>query len=283
MTKLKNLNHFEISKNIQFSITRKDGLKYDIGIGGITNVKDTGIYLKYLRDYTCTISNSDGTVIADFFVPYAKLIGEPLSNFNNEIINTLGFDKNTIMPRLLLTSVDRKTKGIISEPTLITTTIPMQNEAITLLPIPLEDIELIINASMGPQYINLALLYKFLQKTDSYGFSTQTFSSYFLHRISYPFLLFSIFLLIIIIAWNYRLQHDCVFRAYWLLIIPSFTILTEFIRIFGNYLIHLITLAFAKLNLFIQLPLILIIFTVFIIVLSMRFLKLFQKSIKNER
>ncbi len=279
----KNLTHFENSKNVTFTITRKDGITYDIAIGGITNVNDTGMYLKYLRDYTCTIRNSTGTIIADFFVPYAKLIGEPLSSFNNDVINTLGFDTNTIVPRLLLTSVDRKTQGVLSEPTVTSGTISMLDEIVTLLPMPLEDIELIIEATTGPQYINLASLYKFIPKANDYGFNEQIFSSYFIKRISYPFLLFTIFLIALIFAWNYRLQQDCVFRAYWLLIIPACTVFFEISRIFIEYLNNLIALFCADFNNYIKIPIIIAFFSVLIVSLSMRFLFLMKKSIINEK
>ena len=283
LDEINDLTHFESSKNLTFVINRKDGLKYDIHIGGITNVSGTGMYLKYLRDYTCTIRDSRGTVVSSFFVPYAKLIGEPLSSFNNDVITTIGFDANTVVPRLVLTSVDRNTKGVMSGPTLLDGSILLLDETVTVLPMQLDDLDLIIEATRGPRFMNLASLYKFIPKSEAYGFSTQIYSSFFLKRISAPFLLFCIFLLVSIIAWNFRLREGIIFRAYWLFIIPAFTVLIEFIRIFVDYFLSLFALACANISWILQLPVIIIVSSILIFVLSMRFLYLFKKTMHNEQ
>lgn len=277
----KNLAHFEKSKNVEFSIVRQDGVRYEISIGGITNVNDTGIFLKYLRDYSCTVYDKQGNILSSFSVPYAKLIGEPVFSFNDEVAQILGFDQNTIVPRLLLTSVDRNTKGIISEPNVSLGQISMLDETVTVLPMELSDFDLILDASVGPQYINLGSLYNFIPKSGEFGFSNQIYSGYFLKRISYPFLLFSVFLFLVIIAWNYRLKDGTVFRAYWLFIIPAFSVVAEYARILIDYMISLFALACARLNIFVQVPLIIAIFAGLIILFSIRFLHLFQKAHKK--
>ncbi len=273
----KNLAHFEKSKDVEFSVERKDGIRYNISIGGITNVNDTGTFLKYLRDYSCIIYDKLGNILSSFSVPYAKLIGEPLFSFNDEVINSLGFDESTIVPRLILTSVDRSTQGIISVPDIELGELSMLDETVTVLPMELDSFDLILDASVGPKYINLGSLYKFMANADDYGFSSQIYNGYFLKRISTPLLWFTIFILIVLIAWNYRLKADTVFRAYWLFIIPTFTVVAEYVRILLDYIMSLVCLACGRLNFFLQLPIILIVFTSLIILFSMRFLTSFQK------
>ncbi len=269
-----NLAHFERAKNISFSVTRSDGLYYDVQIGGITNVRSAGEYLKYLRNYSCTVQNESGQTVASFTVPYVKLIGQPLSSFNNDTIDTLELSEDEIVPRLLLTSVDRNTKGVVSAPVFTHGLGASIDDSLTLLPMSLDDFELIADASQGPMFINLASLYAFIPKAEQYGFSELVFSSYFLQRACYPFIAFALFLFLAIQAWNYRLSEGTIFRFYWVLIVPIFTVVAEVIRALLDYGMSLISLTFARIEGLWQVPAFIATILIIIIILSIRFLSL---------
>ncbi len=275
------LAHFERSKNVAFSVTRSDGLHYEVRIAGITNVKSTGSFLKYLRNYSCTVSDTDGKILYSFSVPYAKLIGQPLSSVTEDILQKLNLEASDLAPRLLLTSVDRDTKGITSAPVFTQGQISMVDDSLTFLPMTLDDFELVLDASAGPQYINLASLFAFLPSAEKYGFSELAYSTYFLQRVSYPFLLFVIFLFLTIQAWNYRLPENTIFRFYWVLVVPMFTLVAEALRQLFSYGMILISFTFARIDGMWQIPAMCFAFFVLIIIFSIRFLSLHSHTQKK--
>ncbi len=268
------LGHFEKAKNVSFTVERQDGLFYDIHIAGITNVRSAGNILKYLRNYSCSVRNKDNTMLYSFTVPYVKLIGQPLESFNEETIAKLNLVPGDLVPRLLLTSVDRDTRGVVSAPVFSHGSVTAIDDSLTLLPMSLEDFDLILDASVGPQYINLAALLSFIPKAEQFGFSELVYSSFFLYRVSYAFFLIAIFLFLAIQAWNFRLKDGSIFRFYWVLIIPIFTLLVEGVRVLLEYGMSLTTLALARIEGFWQIPTTIIVFLVLIIIFSIRFLSL---------
>ncbi len=276
-----NLTHFEKAKNISFSVSRSDGLFYEVHIGGITNVRSAGEFLKYLRNYSCTVKNTAGNVLYSFTVPYVKLIGQPLTSLNDTVVGRLNLSEDDIVPRLLLTSVDRNTKGILSAPVFMQGESNPLDDSLTLLPMSLEDFELVVEASAGAKYINLASLYSFIPKAEQYGFSELVYSFHFLQRSCYPFLVFALLLFLAIQAWNYRLAEGSIFRFYWVLIVPIFTVVAEAIRLLVNYGMSLISLSFARLEGMWQIPAFIIVLLIIIVILSIRFLSLHtEKKIK---
>ncbi len=276
-----NLTHFEKSKNIHFSVTRNDGLHYEVSIGGITNVRSAGKFLKYLRNYSCTVQDSTGTILYSFTVPYVKLIGQPLSSFHEETMIKLDLEEKDLVPRLLLTSVDRTTKGVVSSPIFTHGKANALDDSLTFLPMSLDDFDLIADASAGPMFINLASLYSFIPKAEEYGFSTLVFSSYFLQRACYPFLIFALFLYLAIQAWNFRLPENSLFRFYWVLMVPFFTIIAESIRALLDYGMSLLSLTFARLEGIWQIPLFIFAFIIIIIIEAIRFLSLHTEQKKK--
>ncbi len=268
------LSHFEKAKNVSFSVTRSDGLHYSISIGGVTNVRSAGNILKYLRNYSCTLEDADGKTLFSLSVPYVKLIGQPLSSFNTDVVNTLDLEEDSLVPRLLLTSVDRNTKGIVSAPYFSIGNASAIDDSLTLLPMSLDDFDLILEASAGARYINLASLFSFLPKAADFGFSELVYASFFLQRISYSFLVFAVFIFLAIQAWNFRLNENSIFRFYWVLIVPIFTVVAEGIRVLLSYGMSLISLNLARVEGAWQIPVMVCVFLVIIIVFSIRFLSL---------
>ncbi len=272
------LAHFEKAKNVSFSVSRSDGLFYTVHIGGVSNVRIAGNIVKYLRNYSCELQEANGTVLQSFSVPYVKLIGQPLASFNDNVSAVLNLSEEALVPRLLLMSVDRNTKGIVSAPSFTVGGADRLDDSLTLLPMSLEDFELILDASAGPQYINLASLLTFIPKAEQFGFSELVYSSFFLHRISYAFLWFSIFLFLAIQAWNFRLEDNSIFRFYWIIIVPIFTFVAEAIRQLISYGMSLISLALARVDGSWQIPTTLAVFVLLIIMFSVRFLSLHTVS-----
>ncbi len=272
-----NLLQFEKNRNISFSVKRTDGLHYDIAIGGITNIRHAGNLLKYLRNYSCTILDPEGAVLYAFTVPYAKLIGQPIDAFSAETVTMLSLNEGDLVPRLQLTSVDRNTQGISTMPTFAMGSMDSFDERITLLPMSLDDFDLVVDASVGPQYVNLASLFSFIPKAEQFGFSAQLYSSFFLKRASYPFLVFALFMFLAIQAWNYKLVSGTLFRFYWILIVPFFTIIAKVIGVLIDYGMSLLALALGGIEGNVKIVVTILIFVVVIIMLSARFLSLHEK------
>ncbi len=277
-----NLSQFEGRTNVSFSITRSDGLRYEIDIAGITNVKPAGNFLKYLRDYSCAIYDEGGTLLYSFTVPYVKLIGQPLTAFSQDMIDILALNEEDLVPRLQLTSVDRNSQGIISAPRFSHGSINTFDERVTLLPMSLQDFDLVLDASLGPKYINLASLLSFMPKAESYGFSSQVYSSFFLKRSSYPFLFFAIFMYLAIQAWSYRLSKNQLFRFYWVLIVPFFTVIARLLGVLIDYGMSLLSFALGGIEGYVKILVTILIFVIAIIGLSIRYLSLYsQPDIKK--
>ncbi len=276
-----NLAHFERAKNVSFSVNRSDDIFYKISIGGITNVRSAGNFLKYLRNYSCTVVDDTNTILYSFTVPYVKLIGQPVSSLNNETATLLNLESSDLVPRLLLTSVDRSTQGVVSAPEFTVGEISDVDSILTLLPMSLDDFDLILDASAGPRYINLASLFSFIPLADDYGFSQQVYNSYLLQRISLPFLLIAIFIFMAIQAWNFRLEQNAIFRYYWILIVPIITVVAEFLRVLVDYGMGLISLSLAKLDGIWPIPATIGVFLILIVLFSIRFLSLHTKPEKK--
>lgn len=274
-----NLAFFESGHDIEFSVANPAGGMFEISIVGITTIQNTGNYLKYLRGYSCTAYDDFGNIIYSYTVPYVKLVGEPAANFDMQTISALEItNTETPIPHLLLTSVDRNTQGIVSAPVYTHGEEYASDKLVEFLPMTLDDFNLVVEASAGPTYMNLASLFTFLPKADLYNFSSQLYGAVFLKRACYPFLLFVIFIFLAIQAWNFRLGESVIFRFYWVLIVPLFTIFAQIAGAFVDYGMNLVYFTVATMKGFSQITIALIIFFVMLIILSVRFLSLHNEE-----
>lgn len=274
-----NLAHFENESNIEFSLNRPDGGQDKIKIGGITAIKNTGNSLKYLRDYSFSSYDSEGKLLYTYSVPYAKLIGEQASIADPNYAQTYNIkNPNTLVPRLLLTSVDRTTPGIVSAPIYESGIIEPPKNTMAVLPLTLADFNLIGSAALGPKYMDIASLFQFVPKADTYGFSSQVYGAFLIQRISYPFLLFALFIFLAIQAWNFRLTTSVQFKFIWIFIFPAFTALTQLVFEVIDYGISLVYFSLAHMTGYWQIAASVGIFLLIIIALSIRFLSLHTEN-----
>ncbi|WP_428770928.1 hypothetical protein V1L52_03540 [Treponema sp. HNW] len=278
---VQNLAFFEKFKNISFKIKRPDGGFDAVRIGGVTTIAHTDSLVKYLRNYSSVSYDASGTLIGAMSVPYVKLIAQKAGSFGSDFGSLTGIkDAETFIPRLLCTSVDRKTRGIVISPVYSEAheehTI---RDSVRVLPMSLKDFDLVCSASSeGPLYMNLASLFRFVPLADDYGFPVRIYQAFLLQRFARPFLLFALFILLALIAWDLKLESSQVFRFVWIFSFPVFTAVVMFCIEFLRYLIILLSYGLASFSLYAELLTALILLFAAIVILSLRFLSLYEKK-----
>ena len=278
----RNLAFYENFQNISFKVTHPDGRTDLISIGGVTTVAKTDNIIKYLRNYSCLSYDAAGHLLYSMTVPYAKLIGQRAGSLGTGYEKRTGVhDPETYVPQLLLTSIDRKNREIVGAPRYFSAQgVPMlyEREIVRILPMSLQDFDLACRASAkGPQYMNLAFLFRFVPIAERYGFQKRIFSLFLLQRFCRPLLLFAFFIFLSIIAWNYKLESSQVFRFIWIFSFPVLTAVVQFCMEWFRYLMKLIYYALTDIASFAQLPVALIVLFICVILLSLRFLSLYKE------
>ena len=276
----RNLAFFENFQNVSFKVTHPDGKTDLISIGGVTTVAKTDNVVKYLRNYSCLAYDEAGHLLYSMTVPYVKLIGQRAGSLGTGYEKRTGIqDAETYLPQLLLTSVDRKNRDIVGSPHYFAAqSAQYEREIVRILPISLQDFDLACRASAkGPQYMNLAFLFRFVPIAERYGFQKRIFSLFLLQRLCRPLLLLAFFIFLSIIAWNYKLESSQVFRFTWIFSFPVLTAVVQFCMEWFRYLMNLIYYALTGVASFAQLPVVLVVLFVCVILLSIKFLSLHEE------
>ena len=184
-----------------------------------------------------------------FFVPFAKAVAQPVSEFGEENLALLGIEKKwEYVPFVILQSVDRNTEGLVSrpfysyEPTGLSD-IDAQNLGIEnqqkkehsaqriplnikkassmVLPMQFSDFNLINAAACGAKEMPLPVLFKLLPRASRYGFSQEVFAQNLVQRGTFPFIMLIMFVFCACLGWNYRIENpDEIFKFKWTLLIP---------------------------------------------------------------
>lgn len=278
---VQSLAFFEKFKNISFIVHRPDGGRDSIRIGGVTTIADTDSFVKYLRNYSTVSYDAAGVLTSAMSVPYVKLIAQKAGSFGSDFVSFTGIqDPETFIPRLLVTSVARDTRGIVISPIYSDTALEnAERDRIRILPMSLKDFDLVCRASSeGPMYMNLASLFRFVPLAERYGFPVKIYQAFLLQRFARPFLLFIFFLILALIAWDFKLEASRLFRFMWIFSFPIFTAVVFFCIEFLRYLIILISYALASFSLYRQLLIAVILLFLIIVLLSIRFLSLYEKN-----
>ena len=276
----RNLAFFENFQNVSFKVTHPDGKTDLISIGGVTTVAKTDNVVKYLRNYSCLAYDEAGHLLYSMTVPYVKLIGQRAGSLGIGYEKRTGIqDAETYVPQLLLTSVDRKNRDIVGSPHYFAAqSAQYEREIVRILPMSLQDFDLACRASAkGPQYMNLAFLFRFVPIAERYGFQKRIFSLFLLQRLCRPLLLLAFFIFLSIIAWNYKLESSQVFRFTWIFSFPVLTAVVQFCMEWFRYLMNLIYYALTGVASFAQLPVVLVVLFVCVILLSIKFLSLHEE------
>ncbi|MCK9169297.1 MAG: hypothetical protein M0P01_02665 [Treponema sp.] len=222
-----NLQEFETADNIYFKIQHADGSTDIVYIKGITSIKGTDSMVQYLRGFSVVSLDKNGINIRRMYVPYAKLLAVPVSDFDDDTRTLLGIDKKTeYVPYILLRSIDRSTEGIVSEPLYWyeSNTAEIEKDQL-ILPVSYTDFELLVEASKGAEFMSIPALIQFVGKTVQYGYSEEVFGQVMLNRILYPLFIFIIIVCSAIFAWNYRISEKLMFKTVWVSAFPLLSIL----------------------------------------------------------
>ena len=229
------IKHFEIARDVYFTIPRDDGGFILIYIRGISISKSSGSVIQYLRGFNYISFSKDSHMEMSCRVPFAKLKGDSLNSF----AGNLKFEKieNTaLVPVILLNSVSEFNSDIKSTPIYkYGDGIPNINYRHLILPITLDEFNDACQASAGVKKMALFDLFSFARIAARFGFSTEVFGTELLSRISYPFILLLLFIIAAIFGWNYRLGFGEIFKFTWIFIFPLTAVIVKLIIEVINY------------------------------------------------
>jgi len=222
-----NMQEFETANNVYFTIRHKNGSTDIVYIKGVTPMHGVQGTILYLRGFSIFSVDKSGAYVQSMYVQYAKMLEVPVSDFDNETRMEYGIDGGMeSVPYILFRSIDRNTEGIVNKPLYRFAKDGTNDEKTQLvLPVPYDDIQLLLEVSKGAEFMNIPSLFQFAEKAVQYGYSQEVFGQVMLNRLLYP-----LFMLIIIVcsasfAWNYRIGEKLMFKAVWMFVFPVFSVL----------------------------------------------------------
>ena len=190
---LKNIPNFIMRGDISFTVGEHSHECAVIKIHGISHGSSTlrnEIYLMNVLYTRLGISNAEKWSI---IIPYAKLI---------EVVDDEG--KNKLM--LQICSVDRYSEENTVYPKVLSGEIPRENAHNILLPMTMTDFILIEKSISGPSAMKISDLYYFSLIAEKYGLKKEAYLSEVLYRLTEPLLLLIVSLLVLILAWRFRVS-----------------------------------------------------------------------------
>lgn len=246
-------SRFESAKNIYFSARHQGGGYYIILIRGVTEVDGTGGTLRYLRGLDVYSFDENGKYKYAVSTPYAKMKAYDTQTLGLYESQKLGLDPTIkSIPYIMLRSVSRNSREQKNEPVYVFNNDGNGRQELDslfaknqlFLPIPYEDISLILLSAQGKGNLNPFSLNRLARKAPNYGYSSEVFSVESLNRIFYPFMLLIIFIFVATIAWNYRLAPGVLFKFKWVFILPVLNVVFYFIERLIEYTIKVLNLVF---------------------------------------
>lgn len=190
---LKNIPNFIMRGDISFTVGEHSHECAVIKIHGISHGSSTlrnEIYLMNVLYTRLGISNAEKWSI---IIPYAKLIG---------VVDDEG--KNRLM--LQICSVDRYSEENTVYPKVLSGELPRENAHNILLPMTMTDFILIEKSISGPSAMKISDLYYFSLIAEKYGLKKEAYLSEVLYRLIEPLLLLIVSLLVLILAWRFRVS-----------------------------------------------------------------------------
>lgn len=242
-------SRFESSKNVYFSIRHPNGGYDIILIRGVTEVGGSGGMVRYLRGLELFSFDEYGQFKYSVSTPYAKMKAldvKTLGLYESQRLGLTSAIKS--IPYIMMRSVSRNSREQKNEPvyeyngTQEYASILSKNQL--YLPIPYEDISLILLSAAGKGNLNPFSLNRLARKAPNYGYSSEVFSVESLNRIFYPFMLLIIFIFAASVAWNYRLSAGAIFKFKWIFILPVLNLVFYFLERLIEYLIKVLNLVF---------------------------------------
>ena len=236
-------SRFESANNICFAVPHINGARDVVLIRGVTEVEGTGGMIRYLRGLAIHSFDEYGKWKSSMTTPYAKMSARQASGLDSKTKNELALVPSVKnIPFIMLRSVSRDSREHKNEPTFKPENFKGKNQV--YLPIPYEDISLILLSAAGNGNLNPFSLNRLARKAPDYGYSSEVFSVESLNRIFYPFMLLIIFIFIATIAWNYRLSSGAIFKFKWVFILPSLNAVFYLVVKLIEYLIKLLNFVF---------------------------------------
>lgn len=244
-----NLRRFEAYNNVYFAVPHSDGSRDIVYIRGITPVKNSGRMIQYLRGFTLFTYSKEGKFIRSMYVPYAKMLAERTSTFNDSSKAFFGIrDDFKTVPYLMLESISKGDRsGRISPVYEYDADYSQKNEpylnSYFVLGLPVSDFNLLCDATSGSGKMSLLSLIKFLHKTRDYGYSYEVFNSDFVYRATYPLIMLICCIFLACMAWNYRLKNEQLFKFKWIFLLPLITFIQYFALDCGLYVCKVLNYA----------------------------------------
>lgn len=188
---IKNIPNFVMKGDIHFSIADQTSEYSKIKIHGISHgasIARNEIYLMNTLYTRLGISDAEKWSI---LIPYAKLI------------SVKGDDGKTKL-MLQICSVDRYSADNGVFPKVLVGEIPRENAHNILLPMSMSDFVLIEKSISGPSTMTISDLYYFSLIAEKYGLKKEAYLSEVLYRLTEPILLLTVSLMVLILAWRFR-------------------------------------------------------------------------------
>ena len=273
------LQKFENYTNTYFKIVRPNGNTDVIFIRGITCMENAGDTIQYLREFSMYTYSAEGKFICSIFTPYAKLTSYPVSEslLSERTIRDSGIKKEyKHVPYIILESIDRKMSEKRNIPIFKYANEDSQNIAaqanFLILPIPTEDFNVLCEISSGTDRLNLFTLAKLKNKASAYGFAPEIYGAAFIERVLYPFILLALLIFLAVLAWNYRINSNLIFKFKWAGIFPLTTLALQIIIQMILTAQNLINYALIATSSALALPIAICFYVILIIIASVTFL-----------
>lgn len=270
------LKQMEADTSIYFCMGLKGGGKKLVYIDRMATVRQSDGFVRYLDGFYVVEYAANGMLRYSAYVPFAKMVAVSTDTFSDEQLDEMGLSRKwKNVPLVKLQSVDRNTEGIVSRPkyAYVADGLPEEMRVAfgleqmevkghgagffaeskdaqaerksMLLELPMEDMDVVGQASGGPEAMNLLQLWKFVSKAKAYGFSQEVYQKALVTRCCFPLLVLVLIVLFGDFAWTVRLSgRNSVFRMRWILVMPFITVVFHFVLQTVMYVYGLLNLVF---------------------------------------
>lgn len=218
------LKRFETAKDVYFAITHDDGTKDVVYIKGVTPVKNVGKMVQYLREFKLYKFDAEGQLEMVISTPYAKMLSVATDTFNKETKQEFDIkDEYQSVPKLMLESISQDSSNIRNFPEYefdaSREKAADENKNYFILSISVDDFNILCDSGIDPDKMNLMSLMKLLPKAHDYGFAPEILTCSFLNRVTYPFFILLVFMVLACFSWDYRVTEQ-LFKFKWIFIMP---------------------------------------------------------------
>ena len=223
---------FETYMDVYFTVKHDSGVIDVVYIRGITPVTNGGNLVQYLRGLTVVTYGKNGSFLKSFTVPYAKMLSVSVDSFDKDSMEKFDLKPEfKRVPYIMLESIDRNMKGKRIAPEYEFAGYlrgEKQDRAnFKVLSLSSKDFENACEASVGVENASITTLMQESGKADFFGRSSEVVNGAMLNRLSNPFLMMIIFVLMAVIAWDFRVSNGHLFKFVWIAVIPVATLVVD--------------------------------------------------------